>query len=80
MSTETATITGKVQWFKAGPGFGFIKRDDGQKDVFVHFSQIEMGRPGIYKCLYENQRVQFEIRDSSVKQGKVEAVNVRVVG
>lgn len=49
--------TGKVKWFNAGKGYGFIQSDDGA-DVFVHFSAIEMEG---YKVLEEGESVQFEI-------------------
>lgn len=48
---------GKVKWFNAEKGFGFIERDGG-KDVFVHFSAIEMDG---YKTLEEGTEVQFEV-------------------
>ena len=49
---------GTVDWFNSEKGYGFIKRDDGGKDVFVHFSAIKGDG---YKSLTEGQRVRFEI-------------------
>lgn len=48
---------GKVKWFNAEKGFGFIERDEGN-DVFVHFSAINMDG---YKTLEEGTEVQFEV-------------------
>lgn len=48
---------GKVKWFNASKGYGFIEQENGE-DVFVHFSQImEEG----FKTLNEGQDVEFEI-------------------
>ncbi len=49
--------TGKVKWFDAQKGYGFIERKDGD-DVFVHFSAIEDEG---FKTLEEGQEVEFEI-------------------
>jgi len=50
-------MTGKVKWFNAEKGYGFIAREDGG-DVFVHFSAIQ-GEG--YKTLEEGQDVEFDV-------------------
>lgn len=50
-------LQGKVKWFNAEKGFGFIERADGG-DVFVHFSAIQGDG---FKSLEEGQEVEFEV-------------------
>lgn len=50
-------MQGKVKWFNAEKGFGFIEREEGD-DVFVHFSAIQQDG---YKSLEEGEKVEFEI-------------------
>ncbi|WCN39660.1 cold-shock protein [Aneurinibacillus uraniidurans] len=50
-------MQGKVKWFNAEKGYGFIEREDGG-DVFVHFSAIQSEG---FKSLEEGQSVEFEI-------------------
>lgn len=51
---------GIVKWFSNVKGYGFISPDEGEKDVFAHFSAIEMDG---YKSLKRGQRVEYEIND-----------------
>lgn len=48
--------TGIVKWFNAEKGFGFIMPENGGKDLFAHFSEIQGGG---FKSLEENQRVSY---------------------
>lgn len=50
-------MTGKVKWFNAEKGYGFIEREDGG-DVFVHFSAIQVDG---YKSLEDGQEVEFDV-------------------
>lgn len=50
-------MRGRIKWFNPEKGFGFIEREGG-KDVFVHFSAIQMEG---FKTLDEGQEVEFEI-------------------
>lgn len=49
---------GKVKWFNAKKGYGFISPADGAADIFVHFSAIQGDG---YKSLDEGQEVEFEV-------------------
>jgi len=50
--------TGVVKWFNDAKGFGFIKPDDGEEELFAHFSAITMSG---FKTLKEGQKVTFDI-------------------
>lgn len=65
-------VTGVVKWFNDEKGFGFIQQE-GQKDVFVHFSAINgTGR----RTLLEGQKVEFNITQG---QKGPQAANVSVI-
>ncbi len=61
---------GTVKWFDNAKGYGFVSRENGGKDVFVHHSAIEGTG---YKSLEEGQRVQFDV---TAGQKGDQAVNV----
>ena len=64
--------TGTVKFFNAMKGFGFIQRDDGQPDAFVHISAVE--RAGM-ASLNEGDRLAFELEVD--RRGKYAAVNLQ---
>ena len=51
-------MEGRVKWFSAETGYGFIEREDGAGDVFVHFTAIQSEG---FRTLNEGDRVEFEI-------------------
>jgi CspA family cold shock protein len=66
--------SGTVKFFNAMKGFGFIQRDDGQPDAFVHISAVE--RAGI-PTLNEGDRLEFELEVD--RRGKYAAVNLQSI-
>jgi len=64
---------GTVKFFNTSKGFGFIRPDDGSKDVYVHVSTIE--KAGL-SVLSEGQKVSFEVANAS---GKDAAVDLKLV-
>ena len=63
--------SGKVKWFNAKKGYGFITQEDTQKDIFLHVSALEKSK---LRTLKENQKIQFEIKE---EQGKLKAINLK---
>ena len=51
-------IQGTVKWFNPDKGFGFIVREDGGKDCFVHHSAIQAQG---FRSLAEGERVEFDV-------------------
>lgn len=64
---------GKVKWFDKNKGYGFITDDGQEKDVFVHYSQINQEG---FKNLLEGERVEFEIVQT---ERGLQATNVKKI-
>jgi CspA family cold shock protein len=67
------SVTGTVKWFNDQKGFGFITREDGEKDCFVHYTAIQGSG---FKSLREGEKVEFDVVQGD--KGPA-AENVRVV-
>ena len=65
--------TGTVKWFNPDKGYGFIRPDDGGKDVFVHISAVEQS--GL-RNLQEGQKISYEVV-ADKRTGKSSASNLR---
>lgn len=72
--TDGTRYEGTVKFFNGQKGFGFIARDDGGADAFVHISAVE--RAGL-SDLAENQRISFELELD--RRGKQAAVNIETL-
>ena len=65
--------SGKVKWFNAKKGYGFISEDATERDIFLHVSTLEKSK---LRVLKENQEIQFEIKEENAK---LQAINVKKV-
>ena len=70
---ENGRTLGTVQWFSRVKGYGFVRPDGQEEDVFVHFSAI---RGDGYRNLNEGQRVEFTMEDSPKGPQAVDVVGL----
>lgn len=70
--SKKENMTGKVKWFDAARGFGWIIPDDGSPEIFVHYSEI---RSGGFRTLETGQAVEYKTAASDKGNG-IKAVNV----
>ena len=54
--------TGRVKWFNNAKGYGFVRPDEGDEDLFVHYSYIQMDG---YKSLKAGQPVEYEVQPAN---------------
>ena len=66
-------IKGTVKWFNNKKGFGFIEREDKEKDAFVHVSAVKSAG---MKHLNEGQKLEFELQDGAKGPS---AVNLKAI-
>ena len=62
---------GKVKWFNAKKGYGFIKDDKTQKDIFLHVSSLEESK---LRMLKEEQIIFYDIKE---EKDKLQAINIK---
>jgi cold shock protein len=74
--SRSMAMSGTVKFFNGERGYGFIKPDDGGRDVFVHITAVE--RAGL-KSLAEGQRISFDVEPDKKGKGP-KAVNLVVTG
>ena len=55
-----STITGKIKWYNGSKGYGFIERDDKEKDAFVHASAVKTAG---MRYLNEGDKLEFSLED-----------------
>ena len=70
---DNGRSVGTVQWFSRVKGFGFIRPENQEEDVFVHYSAI---RGDGYRNLSEGQQVEFTMEDSSKGPQAVDVVGL----
>ena len=65
---------GKIKWFDAKKGFGFISPDEGDKDAFLHVSALQAANISSVK---DGQAVEYEL---TAQRGKMAASNIKIQG
>ena len=63
--------SGKVKWFNAKKGYGFITDDETQKDIFLHVSELESSK---LRVLKEEQKIVYDIKE---EKNKLQAINIK---
>ena len=63
--------SGKIKWFNSKKGYGFIKDDETQKDIFLHVSALEESKLRILK---EDQKIFYDIKED---KNKLQAINIK---
>ena len=62
---------GKVKWFSAKKGYGFIREEEKERDIFLHVSALEESK---LRVLKEEQKIKFDIKE---EKNKLQAINIK---
>ena len=63
--------SGKIKWFNSKKGYGFIKDDETNKDIFLHVSALEESK---LRVLKEDQTIFYDIKE---EKNKLQAINIK---
>tara|TARA_E500000178_G_scaffold336958_1_gene375575 strand:- start:1029 stop:1247 length:219 start_codon:yes stop_codon:yes gene_type:complete len=63
--------SGKLKWFNAKKGYGFVTDDETQKDIFLHVSELEKSK---LRVLKEEQKIIYDIKE---EENKLQAINIK---
>ena len=63
--------SGKVKWFNAKKGYGFITDEETQKDIFLHVTELENSK---LRVLKEEQKLIYDIKE---EKNKLQAINIK---
>ena len=63
--------SGKIKWFNAKKGYGFITDDETNKDIFLHVSSLE---ESTLRVLKEEQKIKYDIKE---EKDKLQAINIK---
>ncbi len=63
--------SGRIKWFNSKKGYGFIKDDETQKDIFLHVSALESSK---LRVLKEEQTIVYDIKED---KNKLQAINIK---
>jgi len=65
--------SGKIKWFNAKKGYGFITENETNKDIFLHVSALEESK---LRVLKEEQKIKFDIKE---EKNKLQAINIKKI-
>ena len=65
--------SGKIKWFNAKKGYGFITDDATNKDIFLHVSSLEESK---LRVLKEEQKIEYDIKE---EKNKLQAINIKKI-